>query len=346
MNPIDLILDSGAYSVWKTQGSLDVGEYIDFILQYTDCIHEYVNLDQIPGQLGRANTSADVERSAEVGWNNLLTMEKAGLKAMPVFHFGERRYWLEKMLDHGCHYIGISPANNTQTSVKQKWLDEIYGYLCGQKGYPEVKTHGFGVTSLPLLFRYPWYSVDSITWILVAAYGGILVPATRPDGSPDYSGVPTAIFFSKKSSMEKHRGGVHYDSMGEGYQAHVRKYVESLGFKVEDLSGHYVNRQRVNCGFFQGVEKAYTIQPFRERKSGLFGPALSERGSLSRLNEHVKIVFTVTLAAQHSAILNEFNCQTRLMSYWYFKSGHGFDLRGYIETGLIPKKARKVKVKV
>ena len=39
------------------------------------------------------------------------------------------------------------------------WLDRIFStYICDDKGFPKVKTHGFGLTT-SLMIRYPWYSV-------------------------------------------------------------------------------------------------------------------------------------------------------------------------------------------
>ena len=38
------------------------------------------------------------------------------------------------------------------------------------------KIHGMGLTAVDIMTRYPWYSVDSISPILQAGFGGIYVP--------------------------------------------------------------------------------------------------------------------------------------------------------------------------
>ena len=100
---------------------------------------------------------------------------------MPVVHYPEDPVWLEKYLSRGHDMIGLGGlvGKSSQEACK-RWLDDCFDRICDSHDrLPMVKIHGFGVTSIPLLSRYPFYSVDSKTWLDVAAYGKILVPQRR-----------------------------------------------------------------------------------------------------------------------------------------------------------------------
>jgi hypothetical protein len=56
-------------------------------------------------------------------------------------------------------------------------LDYLFKkYIIDDKGKPRVKVHGLATTSLPLMQRYPWYSVDSARCMKLAVYGQIIIP--------------------------------------------------------------------------------------------------------------------------------------------------------------------------
>ena len=49
-------------------------------------------------------------------------------------------------------------------------------HICDEKGMPRVKVHGFGLTSLSLMLRFPWFSVDSTSWVVTGRMGSIYIP--------------------------------------------------------------------------------------------------------------------------------------------------------------------------
>lgn len=347
--PVDIVLDSGAYSCWRRQETLTVEEYIDFIKKNEDYVHEYVNLDQIPGQFGRVPSHEQVEESAIVGWKNMEKMWASGLNPMPVFHQGESLGWLDKMIEAGCTYVGISPANDRTTSQKQEWLDEVFSHLCGSKGYPEIKTHGFGVTALPLLFRYPWYSVDSMTWILVGGYGGFFVPQATDSGDYDFSVTPQVIQVSERGAK---RGRPlppqtkHYRSLGVNSQAYINQYVQDQNIgDIEDLRDEYLLRIFMNCRFFKLAAETYTPRPFLKKKAGLFSDTRVSSHGRKKSWGNLKIIFTLTSSLEPCDVLNEEKIRDRLISYYYFKHGDEFCLKTLSETGELVKLPSKKKRK-
>ena len=100
---------------------------------------------------------------------------------LPIFHQGEDFKHLRRMLEwtdaKGKHipYIGISPANDVATKHKDAWLSVVFKEIKSSSN-PNVKTHAFGMTSLPLLEKYPLFSADSTSWIMTSANGSIFSP--------------------------------------------------------------------------------------------------------------------------------------------------------------------------
>ena len=62
---------------------------------------------------------------------------------------------------------------------------------------PLVKVHGFAMTSWSLMSRWPWWSVDSATWIKLAAYGWIILPPWK-DGKFSHDVQPIQLNMSRK----------------------------------------------------------------------------------------------------------------------------------------------------
>jgi hypothetical protein len=153
---VNVMLDSGAYSAWRSGAVIDLDAYIAFIKKYRDLIGYYVNLDVIPGRPNKTPTLAEIDVSAKQGQDNLRYMIANGLKeALPVYHQSERLAVLHDMLKHH-DYIGIAPHGSEK--VNRQWLDAVFRYI--KNTGAKVKTHGFGITSTNLIHRYPWASVD------------------------------------------------------------------------------------------------------------------------------------------------------------------------------------------
>lgn len=162
-NKVDLFLDSGAFSALTQGAKIDINDYINFIKEHEEVIDVYANLDVI--------------NSASKTWQNQKIMEEAGLLPLPVFHYGEDVKWLAKYLEHGYEYIALGGLVGGSNSALIRWVDPIWqDYLIDDQGMPKVKVHGFGMTSLKLILRYPWYSVDSTSWVVTGRMGGIMVP--------------------------------------------------------------------------------------------------------------------------------------------------------------------------
>lgn len=214
---VDLFLDSGAFSAFTQNIEIDINEYINFIKQHKEVVSFYANLDVIG--------------DAKATYRNQLVMESKGISPLPVFHQGEDETYLKRYLKRGYPYICIGGLVGGTSSSLIPWLDHIFReYLCDEKGYPKVKVHGFGLTSLKLMLRYPWYSVDSTSWVMTSRMGGIYVPIIKK-GKYVYDENSWKITVSSKSPAKK-KAGAHIDSLRDIEKEQILEYIHFKGYKL------------------------------------------------------------------------------------------------------------------
>jgi hypothetical protein len=179
-------LDSGAFSMrflakrWAKKTGQEESEFYDSP-EYFHYLDAYAVFIQKYGSATDIYANVDVMGDAERSFRNQLYLEGRGILPVPVVHFGDSIEDLDRYLDRGYDYIGFGglakwPADND----RQNWLDKMFDYICSTPDrLPRVKIHGFGVGGFYWMQRYPWYSVDSTTWLKNAAYGAMLVPKTH-----------------------------------------------------------------------------------------------------------------------------------------------------------------------
>jgi len=254
---VSLMLDSGAFSAWMKQEKIPVEDYGKFLQKHGNDFDLIVNLDVIPGKFGQKEIpEEEMIKSIEEGWHNYYTLIDMGVpksKLLHVFHQGEPFHYLERMADE-MEYIGISPANDRTTKEKKRWLDDCMKYVVDSKGKVKVKFHGFGMTSLHLIWRYPWFSIDSTTWVLVGAMGGVMMPKMKY-GRPTYRESPIILPITTKNDIKK---PFHYQNLSEIEQSKVQRYFKERGFDVKGLEEDGLERDRANMRFFLDLEQTLT----------------------------------------------------------------------------------------
>lgn len=214
-NKIELFLDSGAFSAWSQGAEINIDDYITFIKKYKKYISVYANLDVI----------GDPEATLK----NQYKMEKAGLKPLPCFHFNEDEKYLKTYLKK-YDYIAFGGMVGIHKKKLDAWLNEIFGnYICDAKGKPKVKVHGFGLTSLALLIKYPWYSVDSTVWAVMSRMENVLVPVYK-GGEYVYDKLPLTISVSSVSPNLKTKD--HINNLPPEKKKLLLKYIKKKGYKL------------------------------------------------------------------------------------------------------------------
>ncbi len=153
------MIDSGAFSAWSKGSKVDLDEYIDFCkfvtTKYPDNYWKIVNLDVIPGGVGRVPTASERIQSAEKGIKN----------PIHIFHQFEDVKYLKQLMASS-DYIGVSPDNSQSVSSRIAWLTGVYSVV-----KDKVKTHGFACTGSGFLKAAPFYSADSSSWSVGVRFG-------------------------------------------------------------------------------------------------------------------------------------------------------------------------------
>ena len=243
-----LMIDSGAFSVWKGGlPPLDVHEYIRFCQAVPEASY-YVNLDTIPGRPNESGsyTRENVAEACRTSWRNYRAMvaELPKDKVIPVFHQGDTVDWLDKYLNYGVSYIGISPTSDSlSTYGKRKWMNGAGNTLRGQSGglrkwlydgagRPTCKTHGFGATAYEILTMegWHWHSVDSSSWMHCSTWGGVYTPELRR-GKWDYSLPPVPVAVSPRSPKRQNSYGnaQHLDQLRGRRRELFLSYLDEVG---------------------------------------------------------------------------------------------------------------------
>ncbi len=228
-NNAKVFVDSGAFSAYTLGVEIDLPTYCDYIKR---------NMDIIRVEEGSVMASVlDGIGDPLQTYRNQLRMESLGVRPLPCFHAGEDERYLEWYIKN-YEYITLGGMVGSSTKQLCIWLDRIWDrYLTDGSGNPRIKVHGFGITAIPIMERYPWYSCDSSSWIQTAAFGGILTPDHGP------------INVSEKSPS-RHDAGQHATTLTQIEQDYLFQMFEKQGFTYERLSKVYESRAAYNLWSF------------------------------------------------------------------------------------------------
>lgn len=263
-----IFLDSGAHSIYelimKKQGKgyeyVETDEFWKYVDAYALFIKEHQHLLDV-------YVSVDIIFRPDLSWRVQKYMEDMHkLKPLPVYHHGEDFKWLKLYIDN-YDYVGIGGLG--QDVTKSAWMqatgDPAFDLMCDAKGMPRVKAHGFAMTSPDIVMSYPWYSIDSTSWVLYGKYGIVLVPKVR-NGSRDFGSPPIAVKVSSRSPSLKEREQ-HLENLSPMNRKRLIEYFAERGFKL-------------GVSEFKTVGEQYTLkenETWADRKERLV-EVISEKG--------------------------------------------------------------------
>jgi hypothetical protein len=214
-----IFLDSGAFSAYTQGITVDIKQYCDYIKKNIDIFEVVSVLDSI----------GDADKT----YQNQIYMESQGVNPLPCYHYGEDEAVVEYYASN-YEYItigGMVPISSPQLRI---WLDRIWGrHLTNRDGTPKVKVHGFGLTSVPLMARYPWYSVDSSAWVQLGGIGSIFTPQFG------------TLSVSEHAPQTK-EAGKHIDNLPGPQRKAVVDFIEGMGFDIERLRQIHLTRKCLN----------------------------------------------------------------------------------------------------
>jgi len=252
---IKLFLDSGAFGIYKrlSKGSMDGSamstlksrsrddysyvcsdeyktyrrEYVRFLKKHAKHFDVYANLDVIG--------------NAELTYKNQKWFEKRGFKPCPVWHIDSDVKWLQRYIDEGYDYICIGAMVGVSSVILRQLLDMVWSeILTDNKGIPKIKVHGFGMTSFSLMKRYPWYSVDSTSWVISPGFGSILYPKKGKTEGYDWGSIES-ITVSNVGFKKDPGSNTHFRNKPSYLRRYILEYLESAGIPFGESSYKKVN---------------------------------------------------------------------------------------------------------
>ena len=248
-----VFLDSGAFSAYTLGVEIDLPVYCEYIKRNKDIwrVEDGVMMASVLDGIG------DPLKTFQNQW----AMEQLGAKPLPCFHAGEDERFLEHYVKN-YEYITLGGMVGSSTKQLCIWLDRMWDrYLTDGSGRPRLKVHGFGITAIPIMERYPWWSVDSSSWIQSAAFGSIVTPEWGP------------LSVSEKSPS-RHDAGQHATTLTPIEQDIVLQTLEKNGFTYERLSTVYESRAAYNLWAYGVVNEmmnaANNYEKFNARVQELF----------------------------------------------------------------------------
>jgi hypothetical protein len=308
------MIDPGSFSVWKSGvEEIDVRQYGDYLVRHRHQYHHCANLDIIPGEPNFPPSSEEAEAAVEKSWENYHYLDSLGLPLIPIYHQGEDDAALERIIDARCDYVGISPDDSASEPEREKFLDDTFYMITDSNGLPIVKTHGFGVTSVRLMSRYPWYSLDSTTWKKMAQYGGIMIPCDGGDGSMDYTRDPIKLSISEKSSKQFCVGGGIFLN-NDAAMGWLCEFLEAEGFTIEEIESAttgYAARCRLNVRIMQRIAQELPVNPYRG--TSFFLEKFQSEGGLQLGPRN--LIFATEPCRGENELLTSERVNSRLLSY-------------------------------
>lgn len=159
-----VFMDSGAFSAKNKGVVVDLVDYCGFLDAHRGRLSDYAALDVI----------GDAEASL-VNWRR---MREAGLDPIAAHHYGTPAARLEELMAErptalalGGMVLGRWRAGAFEMrQERQGWLDQTWRVL--ERHWP-IRVHLFGTLTQWILERYPFYSADSTSALLGAAFGNI-----------------------------------------------------------------------------------------------------------------------------------------------------------------------------
>jgi hypothetical protein len=142
----DWTMDSGAFTAANSGKVVNLSEYIT-------CCQHLMETDPLLVEIFALDVIGDPKASA----TNCAAMWKAGIPAIPCYHYGEPE---RVLLDLAATYpkIAIGGVAYKRGASKVKWAEQVFARV-----WPK-RIHGFAFASEQAIMALPWHSVDASSW--------------------------------------------------------------------------------------------------------------------------------------------------------------------------------------
>lgn len=171
----NIMIDSGAFTAWTKDINLDVDTYINWINKWNQYVTTFGQIDVIPPKKA---TRQEIDDCCKRTWDNYLYMKDRMIspeKLLYTFHYGEDFKWLIQALEYRdgngkpIEYMALGGLVGRSTKQRINFLNKCFDII-KHSSNPNIKVHGFGVSSEKLWKRYPFESCDSFSPGMKANY--------------------------------------------------------------------------------------------------------------------------------------------------------------------------------
>jgi hypothetical protein len=132
------------------------------------------------------------------------------------------------------------------------------------KFLPVCKVHGFAMTGLKGIWRWPWFSVDSTSWLVWPANGWIPVPRRSEKRGWMYDRQPMVINACPASSTRS-RKWRHLQNVPKDIRKLLLRYMEEAGVPIGSVDkdnkmkewgivSHHRARMQANLHYFKELQ--------------------------------------------------------------------------------------------
>ena len=228
--------------------------YASFVKRFQKQVELFANIDAI--------------RNPELTWNTQRFFEEEhGIRLVPIVHVGTDLKWVDRYLEHKYDILGLGgyAARNARDDA-MRWTDEVFLKLCPESnGYkPIIRVHGFALTAWEYMTRWPFWSVDSTSWVKYSAYGWLCLPRWSALKGWRYDRPPLIVNMSWRSPFKADRHK-HMDTVIGPIRETVMRWLKETGVPLgkADKKGNvsepgvvtdHAYRSAANCHYFMQLQ--------------------------------------------------------------------------------------------
>lgn len=257
----ECMLDSGAFTAFTKGHKVELD---DLIATYDDTMRKLnpkiqvwlINLDVIPGSFGAVATPTQVDEALDRSDKNFKVLKKRyGARVLPVFHQTEPNSRLKAVVDMN-DFVAMGFRQDFAEEHRIRCAEESLEYA-HSKG---VLVHGLATTGYKMLSRAPFDTVDSATWLYIAAMGGISYVSEQ--------GTLDSIAVSQESPQQRTLRA-HYRTLPHEEQAFILKRITEAGTNLTEVESDLSYRILFNAHQMREWLKNFK-RPTIRREQGLF----------------------------------------------------------------------------
>lgn len=158
LTSMDLLIDSGGFTA-RTKGvEISVEKYANFL-----------NENKI-----KFAFNLDTNNFKETDDNHKFLIKYCPFTyIIPIYHLSDylnQKDYIYELLNYPYIGIGGIVGSSLSKELKKKFYDFTFS-----KTLDKIKVHGLGITGYKDMSNYPFFSVDSTSWLVSARYGGSMV---------------------------------------------------------------------------------------------------------------------------------------------------------------------------